>query len=74
LGFDISPEAVESAKKAAGERLLSTATFVQADIAELPDSFGLFDMIIGRRVLMCQSSAARSIACLLPFCCVSSGV
>jgi ubiquinone/menaquinone biosynthesis C-methylase UbiE len=67
IGFDISKDALAAAKKAVDEKFLSTVTFVQADIVELPDNFGVFDMIIGRRVLMYQSNTAQSIVCLLPF-------
>jgi ubiquinone/menaquinone biosynthesis C-methylase UbiE len=67
IGFDISPEALAKARKAVAEKSLSTAAFVQSDIAELPDNFGVFDMIIGRRVLMYQSDVSKAIGSLLPF-------
>jgi ubiquinone/menaquinone biosynthesis C-methylase UbiE len=67
VGFDISLDALVAAKKAVNEKCLSKVTFIQADIAELPNDLGVFDMIIGRRVLMYQNNAARSICNLLPF-------
>ncbi|MDR0451568.1 MAG: class I SAM-dependent methyltransferase, partial [Treponema sp.] len=66
-GIDISQDALAAAKKAVDEKFLSTVTFVQADISELPDNLGVFDMIIGRRILMYQRDTTRSIGSLLPF-------
>jgi ubiquinone/menaquinone biosynthesis C-methylase UbiE len=60
-------EAEATARKAVAEKSLSTIAFLQADIAELPDNLGVFDMIIGRRVLMYQSDVSRAIGSLLPF-------
>lgn len=67
VGFDISQDALVVAKRAAGEKCLSKVTFIQTDIAELPDNLGVFDEIIGRRVLMYQNNTAQSIYNLLPF-------
>jgi ubiquinone/menaquinone biosynthesis C-methylase UbiE len=67
VGFDISQEVLAVAKKAVSEKYLSTVTFVHADITELPDNIGVFDMIICRRVLMYQSNTAQCIGSLLPF-------
>ncbi|MDR0355303.1 MAG: class I SAM-dependent methyltransferase [Deltaproteobacteria bacterium] len=67
VGFDISPEALAAAKKAVEEKCLSKVTFIQADIMELPKNLGVFDLIVGRRVLMYQNNAAQSIGHLLPF-------
>jgi hypothetical protein len=64
---EVDWEAVATARKAVAEKALSTVAFVRADIAELPDNFGVFDMIIGRRVLMYQSDVSRAIGSLLPF-------
>ncbi|MDR1183644.1 MAG: methyltransferase domain-containing protein [Coriobacteriales bacterium] len=67
IGFDISENAVSLARNTVKERHISIARFIQADIAELPNDIGTFDAIIGRRVLMYQSDAAKSINSLLPY-------
>jgi ubiquinone/menaquinone biosynthesis C-methylase UbiE len=67
IGFDISQDALATAEKALSESGLSTVRFIQSDIVELSDTLGAFDMIVGRRVLMYQNSAAQSIKALLPF-------
>jgi ubiquinone/menaquinone biosynthesis C-methylase UbiE len=67
VGFDISQDALAAAKKAVRDKRISTVTFILADIAKLPDNLGLFDVIIGRRVLMYQTNTARSIDSLLLF-------
>ncbi|MDR1482811.1 MAG: class I SAM-dependent methyltransferase, partial [Synergistaceae bacterium] len=67
VGFDISQDALAAAKKAVGERCLSMVTFILADIAKLPDNLGVFDLIIGRRVLMYQRDTAQSIGSLRLF-------
>jgi ubiquinone/menaquinone biosynthesis C-methylase UbiE len=67
VGFDISEDALAAARATMSEKAPSPVTFIQADIAELPESLGVFDMIIGRRVLMYQSNAGQSIIDLLPF-------
>jgi SAM-dependent methyltransferase len=65
VGLDISESTLALARKAATERHVPTLRFVQADIAELPENIGTFDMIIGRRVLMYLGDAAESIDVLL---------
>ncbi|MDR3212171.1 MAG: class I SAM-dependent methyltransferase [Planctomycetota bacterium] len=67
IGFDISQDALAVAKKTVVEKCLSSVKFIQADIAELPHNFGVFDIIIGRRILMYQINTAQSIGSLLPF-------
>jgi ubiquinone/menaquinone biosynthesis C-methylase UbiE len=67
VGFDISENALSIARNAVKEKHISIAQFIQADITELPESIGTFDVIIGRRVLMYQSDAAKSINSLLPY-------
>jgi ubiquinone/menaquinone biosynthesis C-methylase UbiE len=67
VGLDISENALAEARNAIGEKRISTVKFVQADITELPDNIGIFDAIIGRRVLMYLSDAALGINSLLPY-------
>ena len=67
IGFDISQDALAAAKKAVNEKCLSSVTFILADITKLPDNLGVFDLIIGRRVLMYQRNTAQSIDSLLLF-------
>jgi ubiquinone/menaquinone biosynthesis C-methylase UbiE len=67
VGFDISQDALSAAQKMVQEKCLPAVRFILADIANLPDNLGVFDVIIGRRVLMYQSNTARSIDSLLPF-------
>jgi ubiquinone/menaquinone biosynthesis C-methylase UbiE len=52
IGLDISDEALAAARNAIEEKRISTVKFVQADITKPPDDIGVFDAIIGRRVLM----------------------
>jgi cyclopropane fatty-acyl-phospholipid synthase-like methyltransferase len=66
VGLDISANALDAAKNTMEEKHISTVRFIRADITELPDSIGIFDAIIGRRVLMYLSDAARVINNLLP--------
>jgi ubiquinone/menaquinone biosynthesis C-methylase UbiE len=67
VGFDISDDAIATARNAANEKHISMVKFIRADIAELPKNIGIFDAIIGRRVLMYQNDAAQSINSLLPY-------
>ncbi|MDR1378992.1 MAG: methyltransferase domain-containing protein [Synergistaceae bacterium] len=66
VGFDISENALVAARSTVEKKSLSTVKFVQADISELPDDIGIFDAIIGRRILMYLNNAAQGIDCLLP--------
>lgn len=66
-GVDISESSLETARKTAVDKNLSTVRFIRADMDALPDSIGKFDAIIGRRVLMYQKDAFGSIIRLIPF-------
>ncbi|MDR0409017.1 MAG: class I SAM-dependent methyltransferase [Spirochaetaceae bacterium] len=66
-GVDISQDALAAAKKLIVEKCISNVRFIQADIAKLPNNIGVFDVIMGRRVLMYQSNASQTIEGLLPF-------
>jgi SAM-dependent methyltransferase len=57
---------LDIARRAAEESNYSNVTFQLADIGALPDGTGVFDIIVGRRVLMYQPDAERSIKGLLP--------
>jgi ubiquinone/menaquinone biosynthesis C-methylase UbiE len=67
VGFDISENAVVAARNTANEKHILMVKFIQADINELPDNIGVFDAVIGRRVLMYLSDSAQSINRLLPY-------
>jgi ubiquinone/menaquinone biosynthesis C-methylase UbiE len=65
VGFDISEKALAAARNAIeGKRL--PVKFILADITELPEDIGVFDAIVGRRVLMYLNDAAKGIDSLLP--------
>jgi ubiquinone/menaquinone biosynthesis C-methylase UbiE len=65
VGFDISENALAAARNATEKKQMSVK-FILADITRLPEDIGVFDAIIGRRVLMYLSDAAQSINGLLP--------
>jgi ubiquinone/menaquinone biosynthesis C-methylase UbiE len=67
LGVDISENAVTAARNTVREKHISTVEFIQADVNKLPDGIGLFDAVIGRRVLMYLNDAAQTINKLLPY-------
>jgi SAM-dependent methyltransferase len=66
VGVDIDQAALNIARRMAEENNYSNVTFQLADIGALPNRTGVFDVIVGRRVLMYQPDAARSIKGLLP--------
>ena len=66
VGVDMDEEALAAARDAAAGKGLSCVQFFRADLNDLPCSLGLFDAVVGRRVLMYQRSAARSLETLLP--------
>lgn len=66
IGIDISEGALEIAGKAASQNH-TAVKFIRADIDALPHNIGIFDAIIGRRVLMYQKDAGQSINNLIPF-------
>jgi ubiquinone/menaquinone biosynthesis C-methylase UbiE len=65
VGIDISENAIATARNAIGKKLTSVK-FILADITGLPEDIGMFDAIIGRRVLMYLSDVVQSINSLLP--------
>jgi SAM-dependent methyltransferase len=65
VGLDISENALAAARSAIEEKRVSKMRFVRADIAELPEDIGTFDVIVGRRVLMYLSDASRCVNNLL---------
>lgn len=59
VGLDSDPAALaQAAERAAG---LTGATFVAGDLNALPPDLGVFDAIVGRRVLMYQSDAVAAL-------------
>jgi ubiquinone/menaquinone biosynthesis C-methylase UbiE len=67
VGFDISENAVTAARNTVNDKQISTVKVIQADVNELPDNIGVFDAVIGRRVLMYLSDSTQSINRLLPY-------
>lgn len=65
LGVDVAESALQAAEQSARESSILSVAFRQADILRLPKNIGRFDAIIGRRVLMYQSDAAKCIRGLL---------
>lgn len=66
IGVDFSEDALVIARNAVKQNQLSNIRFIHADIASLPYDLGVFDAIVGRRVLMYQKDAVNSIKSLLP--------
>jgi cyclopropane fatty-acyl-phospholipid synthase-like methyltransferase len=66
VGFDISEDALASARRTIEEKRISTVKFIRAEVGKLPGNLGAFDAIIGRRVLMYLDDAAQGIDSLLP--------
>jgi Methylase involved in ubiquinone/menaquinone biosynthesis len=67
IGFDTNDAALDIARNSAVERHILNAKFIKAEINELPQDIGLFDAIVGRRVLMYQPDATHSVKSLLPY-------
>ena len=61
VGVDRDPRALATAREAAAARGFSNVTFVEADLVALPMALGLFDVAVGRRVLMYQPDAAAAL-------------
>ncbi|MGE6758860.1 class I SAM-dependent methyltransferase [Corallococcus interemptor] len=61
VGLDRDPQLLSMAREKAREQGLSNVTFIQADLAEVPSEQGLFDAVVGRRVLMYQPDAVAAL-------------
>lgn len=61
VGMDRDAGPIASARDRARERRMLNATFVQGDLETVPPGLGMFDAVVGRRVLMYQPDAVRAI-------------
>jgi ubiquinone/menaquinone biosynthesis C-methylase UbiE len=61
VGVDREAGPLVTGRDRARERRISNVTFLQGDIEKLPSGVGMFDAVVGRRVLMYQSDALRAI-------------
>ncbi|RKI20562.1 class I SAM-dependent methyltransferase [Corallococcus sp. AB030] len=64
VGVDRDSGAIEQARVRAREQGLSNVTFVEGDLHALPKEQGLFDAVVGRRVLMYQADAVDAVRSL----------
>lgn len=62
VGVDRGAAPIEAARRRASEAGLSNIEFRVDDLNDLSDAFGLFDAIVGRRVLMYQADAVLAVA------------
>jgi SAM-dependent methyltransferase len=61
LGVDHDPGMLDLARTQLRQRNLSNVNFIEGDFERLPSEQGLFDAVVGRRVLMYQPDAAHAI-------------
>ena len=70
VGLDNAAGPLDVARGQARASGLSNVTFVQGDLGKLPPDIGLFDAVVGRRVLMYQRDAVAALrevgTCLRP--------
>jgi ubiquinone/menaquinone biosynthesis C-methylase UbiE len=64
LGIDRDARQLDAARKRASEHKLSQVTFAQDDFQSLSQEHGLFDAVVGRRVLMYQPNAVEAVRSL----------
>jgi SAM-dependent methyltransferase len=64
VGIDHSDDALVMARSRAASGQQPAPTFVQSGLLDLPASLGLFDAIVGRRVLMYQADTVAAAAAL----------
>ncbi|MGF6508549.1 methyltransferase domain-containing protein [Paraburkholderia sp. 32] len=64
VGVDHDPSALAVARQRTVADGAAIPTFVQCELLELPESLGLFDAIVGRRVLMYQADAVEAVRVL----------
>lgn len=62
VGIDRDAKVLETARRRAAEAKLGHVSFVQADLGGALSDLGLFDMIVGRRVLMYQADAVATVS------------
>lgn len=66
LGMDREISPINAACKRAQESNIGNVTFMHGDLNSPPDDMGLFDAIVGRRVLMYQPDTVQAVRQLLP--------
>ena len=64
VGIDHNGDALVTARSRAASGQQPAPTFVQSGLLDLPASLGLFDAIVGRRVLMYQADTVAAAAAL----------
>ncbi|MEB5935475.1 class I SAM-dependent methyltransferase [Pseudomonas mosselii] len=64
VGVDLAVGALEIARQRETPKGAAVPEFVQADLQALPESLGLFDAIVGRRVLMYQAEPVKALRLL----------
>lgn len=64
VGVDQAAGALEIARQRETPKGAAVPEFVQADLQALPESLGLFDAIVGRRVLMYQAEPVKALRLL----------
>lgn len=64
VGVDQAVGALEIARQRETPKGAAVPEFVQADLQALPESLGLFDAIVGRRVLMYQAEPVKALRLL----------
>ena len=62
VGVDIDASALEKARARVDRSTRGSVEFALGDISELPASFGGFDAVVARRVLMYQADAASTLS------------
>ncbi|WP_223862869.1 class I SAM-dependent methyltransferase [Pseudomonas cannabina] len=62
VGVDHDGAALANARSRAGQR--TSPAFIQSDLLDLPASVGMFDAIVGRRVLMYQTDTVAVVKAL----------
>ncbi len=67
VGVDKSAQALNVARDRARKADVQNVDFVECDLRHLSDDFGIFDVIVGRRVLMYQADIVEAIRRFLPW-------
>lgn len=66
VGLDHNAGALEITRKRSQEANLRNVIFAEGDLGCLPTDLGMFDVIVGRRVLMYQADAVSTLQALIP--------
>ena len=65
VGIDVNEDALAAARQRAEQAARPRPTFIKADLGEPPEDLGLFDAIVGRRVLMYQPDTVAAVRLLM---------